>query len=713
VPTPPRVEKWEPPAAAAPAAGSETPARPPSRSLADDLLMFAAEGTVSLAARHEQSIGEAPSIVSVVTAEQIRVRGLRTLADLMKTLPGFETSRDVRGFWRVAVRGLRSDPGILVLYDGRRLNNPWDGRVLWELPLAGVERVEVVRGPGGALYGTGAFLAVVNMVPSNEPGYELRADAGSFGRYEGSGRAARQFGPVLVALDADGGVRDGYRKSIQRDYTTKNLDQPAGITDDSRTGWGAGVRALWQPPMAGATVRAGVRVQNESRGALVGAFDVVGPGSKLGWTTVLADLAGSLPVGPWTLSTRLYLDWHDVDRTLVVLPPGYVLLSRTYAFGVQERMALSVISEGMELSGSGRIFEGNQLTVGVQVEGQSLGDFSMTANVQGDEPTPDGAMVAEPGPFPATSPAYNSRKLFGLFLQDEWRIAAPLTLTTGLRLDSMSAVDGWQADPRLGLVWRPPEVEGLAAKLLVSRAFRAPTYEELLTVPTLSGSLVAGQYAGNLKLQAVTVTTLEAGLELTRPLGEGRVSARANAFWSAFENPIEALDDTGSNPVWVNRDKGERVWGAEAEARYDWPGRSTLWANVAWVRARDSDVDANTPDFSLLADVPQLRANLGLQLPVGPWLAAGLEGAFGSERRNNARTTLEATRRYRIPAYGLVGFSLRTTRLWNHWEAAAYVRNLTDLAYFDDVPRPDATHMPGLLPREGVSCGATLRMVFP
>ena len=134
---------------------------------------FAPAAATRLATLASQSVDWAPAVVSVITGHQMRAMGARTLVDVLKTIPGLETSRDVQGFWRLAVRGIRSDPEVLLLYDGHRLANLYDGRNLYELPIENIARVEVIRGPGAALFGGGAFLAVINVIP--RPGSASRS----------------------------------------------------------------------------------------------------------------------------------------------------------------------------------------------------------------------------------------------------------------------------------------------------------------------------------------------------------------------------------------------------------------------------------------------------------------------------------------------------------------------------------------------------------
>jgi len=123
------------------------------------------------ASMYMQSDREAPSSVTVITAEQIRQFGYRTLADALRSVRGFEVTYD-RNYAYVGVRGFSSPGGyndqVLLLINGQRLNdNVYNSaQVGTEFPLDIdlIERIEIVRGPSSSLYGASAFLAVINVI---------------------------------------------------------------------------------------------------------------------------------------------------------------------------------------------------------------------------------------------------------------------------------------------------------------------------------------------------------------------------------------------------------------------------------------------------------------------------------------------------------------------------------------------------------------------
>ncbi|NJD17686.1 MAG: hypothetical protein FIA95_00140, partial [Gemmatimonadetes bacterium] len=158
---------------------------PPTLSL-DSLLAI----PISAAARYDQATGEAAASITLVTRDDIEAYGFRSLWEILQTLGGFYATSDrvynyvgVRGFGRPSDTNNR----ILLLVDGR----PWNDITNYEadvslglgIPPEHMERIEVVRGPGSALYGGAAMLTVVNVITRSprDGGGVVGASVGSFG----------------------------------------------------------------------------------------------------------------------------------------------------------------------------------------------------------------------------------------------------------------------------------------------------------------------------------------------------------------------------------------------------------------------------------------------------------------------------------------------------------------------------------------------------
>jgi iron complex outermembrane receptor protein len=119
--------------------------------------------------RHEQPLADAPAAVSVVTAEDIRRSGVSTLADALRLADGVTVARFNNGTWAVSARGFTSNAAnkLLVQIDGRSVYTPLFAGVFWDAQdalLEDVDRIEVIRGPAGAVWGANAVNGVVNIL---------------------------------------------------------------------------------------------------------------------------------------------------------------------------------------------------------------------------------------------------------------------------------------------------------------------------------------------------------------------------------------------------------------------------------------------------------------------------------------------------------------------------------------------------------------------
>lgn len=135
----------------------------------EEELLFMEIPVVVTAARYEQPISESPSSVSVITAEDIRLSGANTIADLLRGVAGIDVLMMNAYEIEVSARGFNEMLAhkMLVLIDGQTFYQDFYGMVFWKsLPVAleEIERIEIIRGPGSALYGANAFCGVINII---------------------------------------------------------------------------------------------------------------------------------------------------------------------------------------------------------------------------------------------------------------------------------------------------------------------------------------------------------------------------------------------------------------------------------------------------------------------------------------------------------------------------------------------------------------------
>ncbi len=124
---------------------------------------------ITIASKKEESSRRAAAAVHVITQEDIRRSGLRSIPEILRMVPGLQVARIDATRWAISARGFndRFANKLLVMIDGRTIYTPLFAGVFWEVQdtvLADIERIEVVRGPGGTLWGANAVNGVINIV---------------------------------------------------------------------------------------------------------------------------------------------------------------------------------------------------------------------------------------------------------------------------------------------------------------------------------------------------------------------------------------------------------------------------------------------------------------------------------------------------------------------------------------------------------------------
>jgi iron complex outermembrane receptor protein len=213
--------------------------------------------------RKEQTLTDVPAAIYVVRGEDIKRMGATSLPEALRGVPGMQVARTRSSTWAVSVRGFTdsSSNKMLVLIDGRSVYSPLHSGVFWDVQdtfLEDVERIEVIRGPGGSLWGSNAINGVVNIITKRAE------DTQGAVVTAGGGTEERAFGAVRYGFKAadDLFVRV-YAKYFDRDNAADGLDPE----EDARDGWymaRAGFRSDWK-----ATERDRVTITGDGYGGQV------------------------------------------------------------------------------------------------------------------------------------------------------------------------------------------------------------------------------------------------------------------------------------------------------------------------------------------------------------------------------------------------------------------------------------------------------------
>src|SRR5271170_5934494 len=125
--------------------------------------------TVTSVSKKEQSLSRTASAIFVISSEDIRRSGASNIPDLLRMVPGVDVAQIDADTWAITARGFngRFSNELLVLLDGRNVYTPTFGGVFWDVldtPLEDIERIEVIRGTGGTIWGANAVNGVINII---------------------------------------------------------------------------------------------------------------------------------------------------------------------------------------------------------------------------------------------------------------------------------------------------------------------------------------------------------------------------------------------------------------------------------------------------------------------------------------------------------------------------------------------------------------------
>lgn len=200
---------------------------------------------ITSASKKEESLFDTPTAVYVITAEDIRRSGVTSIPEALRLAPGVEVAQIDANKWAITIRGFnnRFSTKLLVLIDGRSVYTPLFAGVFWEeidTLLEDIDRIEIIRGPGGTLWGSNAVNGVINIITKDSKDTQ--------GGYVKAGGGNEEQG--FVSLRYGGKLNEdlSYRiwgKFFNRDEFASTLD--SGQANDKRKFYHGGFRVDWKP----------------------------------------------------------------------------------------------------------------------------------------------------------------------------------------------------------------------------------------------------------------------------------------------------------------------------------------------------------------------------------------------------------------------------------------------------------------------------------
>ena len=624
-------------------AGANLMAQEPAKDLGEASLEELANITVYAASRHTQKITDAPSSVTVITRDEIEKYGYRTLADILRSVRGFDVTYD-RTYSYLGVNGINRpetyNSRVLLLIDGHRINNNvYEQAMLGtEFPLDVnlIERVEVVRGASSSLYGTSAFFAVINVITRKRDqlkGWELAFGPASFGTYQGRASYGGNYRGIDMVFSG------GFYNSQGQTFFYPEFDTPAtnnGIVRNSDND-------SYQHYLATVSFR-GFTLQGvySDRNKLTptASFGTLfnDPQTREFDSEQYLDLSYQRPMSKgWNVAARTSVGRHVYDGIYAYSPAqpgGGNLLNYDFSRGTWSGEELKIEQSQ----------ERNNLTFGTEFQ-ENLQQDQVNYNIN---------------PFLGYISSRPSNSVVGaVYVQDEFAFTGKLSLSAGVRYDHYYTFGG-TANPRLGVIYHP--FSQTAFKLLYGSAFRAPSAYEMYYYGL-------GQYQANLHLQPETIKTYEVVME--QGLGE-HFHLTANVFRNQVSKLINQELNTSGLLIFENT-AGTHIDGFSAELEARFSGGLQGKASYSY-----SD-NQNTLATKTLTSSPEHLAKLNLIVPLlQQKLFAGLDAQF-----NGPATTLTGASTSSFQVFNL---TLLGHAMGKHLDISASVYNLLDKKYFDPAP---------------------------
>ncbi len=639
---------------------------------------------VTIATNTAKSLGTAPSVVSVVTADDIKATGATDLADILQSVPGIHVFYNHFGMRPlISFRGANNKQ-TLVMVDGAPVSDlMWRIGIFWKgIPASIIERVEIIRGPGSALFGTDASAGVINVITKTAgaiDGTRAAVRLGSFDSQSATLEHGGKWNGLDIAMTADLSKTNGHSPRIRADAQTRN-DLATGTSvshapGDAQYGWdSADLRFSvadenWRMQLAYARHD---DLETGMTGA--GAIDPVtsGQDSRLNVKVAYDNEQISEHWGAKGELQYRHIDYSSGEG-FQEWPAGYEDSGGgVYPKGVINRMRSAEHAVNAEVSGLYKGFESHALTVGTGVRWQDIYRVEQWVNSGVDAtgaPLPPGGPVIELTDTPYAFAPEKARTITYLFVQDVWSINDDWELTAGARYDHNSDF-GDALTPRVALVWQASDE--ITAKLLYGQAYRAPYFQELYTTTSFS--------LPNDQLEAERSETWELSLSYM-PTRDFRIGGNVFRFEQSDFITTRAV---AGLPLPQFHNAGKHVInGIELESWWQVSPDVRLSGNYAF----------NDPDDSQFRAIgsPQHQAYLRADWEFRPGWNLNVQTNWIGKRDRSSTDPRPA-----VDDYAIVDSTLRYAGVKN-WDFAFSVRNLFDAdareytrsSIPDDLPLPE------------------------
>lgn len=539
-------------------------------------LMALLDTETKVATRNRMNADFVPGMVSVMHGDELKKLGVRNGAEALDLVAGIYVTEGNRGEYRVQVRGVGTTlagSNIKILLNGLPMNSAANGAAdaVLRIPVEQLQRVEVIRGPGSALYGEFAMTGVVNFITRNDSN-AVGVRAGSDDYLQGDAMTSgRNSAGLAWQANVSGWGRDETgRQSGPDNFSRRGLGHAPGAVDDDY----AGNMLLTAVEYEG--YRLSAQFLDVERGDYFGRNALADIDPERARETLIGvafDKAWEMTDAVTTTLTLSTLRTEFTDSSSLTIPegvdpPGPRPPVNADRYRVNENTSQQYRAD---LKFDAELTDAHTLLWGLGYTDMKIEESSGRLFV------PDGEVVTFAEDQVQVLEGAN-REIASAYLQDQWRVTESLEVTLGARYDHY---DDWgdNVSPRFAAVWRPQDAH--IVKFQYAESFRPPTLEESYPGPRA--------FRGGVMTSDVTAEEL-ASTELAYIYRHSGRVFRATVFKTDIDDMIEFFQNPGRPPEYRNH--GEiNSWGGELEWEQYFDREWKLVANASYVDAEDSTVD--------------------------------------------------------------------------------------------------------------------------
>lgn len=549
---------------------------------------------VSLATGTKQLTHKAPSTATVITREEIQRIGALDLDEVLETVPGLHVSyRPGNHLPIYSFRGIYSvfNPQVLVLINEVPITNLFIGNrnQIWGgMTLDSVSRIEIIRGPGSAIYGADAVAGVINIITDSSDtskGTNFRARVGQDSTKDFWLSHSWNSGKLGGYVSYDRHKTEGFDQFIEADAQTfldsvfsTDASLAPGFSDQHRQNDELRLRLDYDHW----TMNAGF--QKRKIGVGLGIAEALGHGtneSSERWNFDIGYNSDNI-LENWNISTKVayFTTTQEIDNNLYIFPIGADIgLGGPFPDGVIGNPEVFEKHLRTNLVAKYGAMTNHSFAIGVGYEISDLYKVKETKNFAlgpNGEFLPPGSPLVDVTDTPFVFLPEDDRTNKFVFIQDIWNLAKDWELTAGVRRDDYSDF-GATVNPRLALVWS--STLDLTTKFLYGKAFRAPSFAEMRNINN-------PVTLGNPNLKPEEMDSLELAFDY-HPQPTQRYGL--NFFKYHWKDIINFSPDEGATTKTAKNIGKQNGHGIEMEFNWSPLQNLNLMGNYSWLHAEDGN----------------------------------------------------------------------------------------------------------------------------